>query len=111
MPLELRRLKFTRSGGFAGLVTGCHLHMDTLPPAERTQLAQLVDAAKLMTARVASTAPTRSDEYQIDLEIEASGGTSKRQLSETRLTPNQRLLIEFLKKRSTPQPLVTKNQV
>lgn len=66
----MRRVRFRQSGGFAGLVRGCEVAAEDLPPAERRALERYVAARS-------SPAPGDArarDLVTYELEIETDAG-------------------------------------
>ena len=67
--MEIRKIRFRLSGGFAGLVRGTELDGSDLSGAERTALARAVKASK------SGTSPQARDMQIYELEVVTDKGT------------------------------------
>ncbi len=67
--MEIRKIRFRLSGGFAGLVRGTELNGSDLSGAERAALARAVKAAK------SETSPEARDVQLYELEVVTDEGT------------------------------------
>jgi len=94
------KVSFRQSGGFAGLIRGCELDSAELPDKEAAELNQLLRQPPAEPRR--STAAAR-DLTHYELSVETPRGT-RTQSWDDLSAPDAAALIEFLRRRSTPQP-------
>ncbi len=98
------RIRFRQTGGFAGLARGCDLDAAALPPAEATELARLLAAARLDAVKPA--AARGADRRQYDLVVERAGAPALAIcFDDGALTDELAALVAFLRRRSKPVPL------
>jgi hypothetical protein len=96
------RISFTHSGGFAGLVRGCHIDTTTLPPDDRRTLESLVEASRISGEHEALSGEGR-DLRQYEIVIEHVGGAARLCCDERSLPESVRPLVADLMERSSPQ--------
>jgi hypothetical protein len=96
------RISFTQSGGFAGLVRGCHIDTATLPPDDRRTLELLVEASRISGEHEALSGAGR-DLRQYEIVIEHVGGAARLCCDERSLPESVRPLVADLMERSSPQ--------
>jgi hypothetical protein len=98
------KIKFTQSGGFAGLVRGCELSAADLSSRDRQELERLCAAAKL--DRVKPTPAKGADRQYYEVTIEqGDGAIVDAKFDDSALTDAMVPLITFLRARSKPMPL------
>jgi hypothetical protein len=95
------RISYTQSGGFAGLVRGCHIDTATLPEPERREVESLVAACGL-TGRCEAATPSARDLRRHDLSIERDGDVARLCCDDHCLPEAARPLIAFLADRARP---------
>ncbi|HKN34216.1 MAG TPA: protealysin inhibitor emfourin [Terriglobales bacterium] len=65
-------IAFQRTGGFAGMRTGCEINTENLSPEEATQVAAWVDAANFFSLPEVSRSGG-ADQFQYKISIEKDG--------------------------------------
>jgi hypothetical protein len=95
-------VRFTQSGGFAGLVKGCEIDTTTLSPANAKELEQLVKAAAISASgEFLSRSGRDLQQYEITIE---DGGRKTSVIFDDQTAPQSaKPLIGYLKKCSKPQ--------
>ncbi len=95
------RVTFRESGGFAGLVRGCDLDTEKMPPGEAVKLRALVEKCDLNQGGVLAESARDALVYEVTVE---SGGTRRKLLfDDLSIPPSAGPLVEYLVERSTPQ--------
>lgn len=95
------RVSFEQSGGFAGLLKGCVLDADELPPDVAAELRRLVAASGLETSSEVTSRGTR-DRRQLAITIDR-GGERVAIVCDDGCTPEgARPLVAFLAARAKP---------
>jgi hypothetical protein len=89
------KIRFARSGGFAGLTTRLELNPARLPSQERAEIEKLIHDSRFFDLR-AQPAPTAPDAFQYDLEIEDEGKSHHLIVGETAVPASLRPLIDKL---------------
>ena len=74
---EVMKIRFERSGGFAGMMTSVDVDADSLPDAERQALATLVSNAGFfaLPSKVVDSAAAGADRFNYRITIESDGRT------------------------------------
>ena len=74
---EVMKIRFERSGGFAGMMTKVDIDGDSLPDAERQALATLVSDAGFFAhpSKVVDSSVTGADRFNYRITIESDGRT------------------------------------
>jgi hypothetical protein len=89
------RIVFRQSGGVAGLIRGCELESDELPPDQRRRLQQLVDACDLASLE-GGRSPSARDAMTYQLRIEQPKGSVSVRFDESALPADCERLVDFL---------------
>ena len=96
------KVRFTQSGGFAGLVKGCEIDTTTLSPANAKELEQLVKAAAISASGEFLSRSGR-DLQQYEITIEDGGRKTSVIFDDQTVPQSAKPLIGYLKKCSKPQ--------
>ena len=74
---EVMKIKFERSGGFAGMITRVNIDADSLPDAERQALTTLVENAGFfaLPATITDSTSSGADRFNYRITIESDGRT------------------------------------
>lgn len=96
------RISFTQSGGFAGLVRGCHIDTATLPPDDRRRLESLVESS-CISGEHEALSHTGRDLRQYEIVIEHVGGAARLCCDERSLPAPARPLVAALVEQSSPR--------
>jgi hypothetical protein len=94
------RLSFRQSGGFAGLILGCDLDTEKLPPAEAAELLRLVEQAALDKIGAKTSAKGR-DLMNYEIVVVDKGRTKKATFDDMTIPPNVQPLVDFLSRRAS----------
>lgn len=97
--MELRRLWFRQSGGFAGLVRGCEVAADDLDAADRRLLEHYL---RTTPDHPVSSGPTVHDGVVFELKVECDDQTRQLAFSELSLPEELESLVAWLQQRSRP---------
>jgi hypothetical protein len=97
----MRRVSFTQSGGFVGVVRSCRIEVALLAAEERTSLEQLV-AASGLEASCECLSENCRDGRTYEIVIEHETKVVRAVFDETSLPEAARPLVSFLKARATP---------
>ena len=100
--MEIRKIRFRQSGGFAGLVRGCEVAPEDLAAAERRALDSHA-RAKGAGATPAST-PGARDLVVYEIELTTDAGERRIEFDEMSVPEDLGALVERLVKRSRPMP-------
>ena len=103
--MTARRIRFRQTGGFAGLVRGCDLDLDSLAPKQRAEVDRLISASGLANAPAAKPKSKGRDLMQYEITIESASGTTRADLTDLDLDDKAEPLVAFLQKRAGPMPL------
>lgn len=97
--MEIVRIRFRQSGGFAGLVRGCEITGKQLTAAEQRALARHLASPKGGAADRSSGA---RDLLNYELEVQTDAGTTRLQFDEAGAPDDLAALIERLQSLSAP---------
>ena len=104
--MNVKRIRFRLSGGFAGVVRGADIKLADLPEAERARLEALIQASGLdapsRSARSARATAAR-DMEEIEIEVERGDAVARHSFAELDLPEKVAPLVEWLKKKARPQ--------
>jgi emfourin len=97
------KVRFSQSGGFAGLMKGCEIDTAALPPESARELEQLVQASAIPQSGEFLSESSR-DLHQYEITID--DGASKRSVTfdDQSVPPSAKPLVGYLKKLSKPEP-------
>jgi hypothetical protein len=98
------KVRYRQSGGFAGLVMGCDLDTEKMPPEEAGELTRLVKQAQI--ERVGTKQSSRGRDlssYSISV-AEGSRVTTAR-FDDMTVPAHAQPLLDFLKSRAKARPL------
>ena len=95
------KVRFRRSGGFAGLVRGAELDTAALPGPEAAELERLVAAASLATVKRAAARGADRQQYEIVVEREDAPRIEAR-FDDSALSDELAALVAFLNARAKP---------
>ena len=92
-------IKYTQSGGFAGLRRQCLLDTDAMPADEVSIVGQLIESTGIMrqTSQLSSRA---CDACKYSIAVEDAGTSHLVEFDDTTIPHAMRPLIEFLHERS-----------
>src|SRR5687767_12999960 len=96
------KIRFTSSGGFAGLIRGVDIDTDDLPSKERARLHRMV--AALEAASVERSRSAR-DLGAYELEIHADEGSRTFAFDDSNVPSGAQPLVDYLQARSQPRKL------
>jgi hypothetical protein len=95
------KLRFTQSGGFAGLIRQCTIDTETMKPDEAAALEGLVRQASLSASRQALSRSARDlEEYEIAIDRDGKSVTVV--LDQSTLPAEAKPLVAYLKKSTRP---------
>jgi hypothetical protein len=97
--VELRRIRFRQSGGFAGLVRGCEVAADALEAADRRALERYL---RTTPDQPASAGPTVHDGVVFEISVECDDQTRHLAFSELSLPEELEALVAWLQRGSRP---------
>jgi hypothetical protein len=95
------KVRFRRSGGFAGLVRGAELDTAALPGPEAAELERLVAAAPLASVKRAAVRGADRQQYEIAVEREGAPRIEAR-FDDSALSDDLAALVAFLNARAKP---------
>ncbi len=98
------KLKFFKSGGFAGLNFGCDLDTEKLSRAEADELIQLVKRAALAKSSSRRRSAAR-DLMNYEILIEDGGKKTRAVFVDMSVPETVQELLDFLNRRSKAMPL------
>jgi hypothetical protein len=98
------KLSFRHSGGFGGLILGCELDTEKLPPAEAETLVRLVRQASLDTVGVRAN-PQGRDLVNYEIVVEDDDRSIKASFDDLTMPVSVRALMDFLNRRAGPMAL------
>jgi len=98
--MEIRKVRFRQSGGFAGLVRGCDVEAKTLDAADLRALEQHAQGAPGGTAP--ARAPAARDAVTYQIAIETATGTKELDFDELNVPPGLAPLLARLSKQCRP---------
>jgi|SRR5215470_6862908 len=96
------KVRFQQSGGFAGLLKGCEIDTDKLPPESAKEVHDLVQSSAI-SGSGEHLSDSGRDLKQYELTID--DGTSKKSVvfDDESIPPSARPLIGYLKKCAKPE--------
>jgi Emfourin len=97
-------VRFSQSGGWAGLLKGCELDTKTLPPEKAEKLRQLVEASAIPASGEFLSDSSR-DLQQYEITIEDGASKTSVVFDDESIPQSAKPLIGFLKKCSKPNAL------
>jgi len=97
----MRRVSFTQSGGFVGVVRSCRIEVAALAAEERASLEQLVAASGLEASCECLSEQCR-DGRTYEIVIEHETRVVRAVFDDASLPAAARPLVSFLKARATP---------
>ena len=103
--MTARKIRFRQTGGFAGLVRGCDLNVESLDPKQRAEVDRLVTASGLATGAVTRPASRGRDLTQFEITIESVSGSTHSNLTDLDLDDKIEPLVAFLQRHAGPVPL------
>ncbi len=89
------KIRFTRSGGFAGLVQRCDVDLDDLPEPDRAELLGLVERADFFALPAERRSP-HPDAFQYTIAVEDGARQREIRVDERGAPENVRPLIAHL---------------
>ena len=95
------KIQFRQSGGYAGLMMGCEINTDFLPPEEAARLESLVKQSSILQAKSVSMSQAR-DLLNYELTIETSEGVHKVSFDDMSLPRSIEPLLDYLQERVEP---------
>ncbi|BAY09923.1 protealysin inhibitor emfourin [Calothrix sp. NIES-2098] len=98
------KVKFSQSGGYAGLIRGCELDTDSLPADEAAKLKSLVEQSGILHAQSKST-PQARDLLNYKITIETNEGAPTVSFDDLSLPENAQPLLKYLQGCAKPMPL------
>ena len=99
------RIRYVKSGGFAGLIRGCTIDAAALAPAVAAVMKRLVKAALASgvgVAKAKAKTPGVADVPVHQLTIETDAGTVHLSFDDLALPKSLKPLVAFLTRRSKP---------
>jgi hypothetical protein len=91
------RIRFERTGGFAGLQLSGEVDSEKLSAAQAKEFKRLVEGARLFDqSRTPGPAPQTPDQFQYDLTIEDDDRAHTIQTTDTGASDELRALIDWL---------------
>ena len=97
------KVRFTQSGGYAGLIKGYEVDAKELPAEEAEALHRLVEDSS-MPEPGQYLSDTGRDLQQYEITIERGGKETSLVFDDETLPHSAKPLVGYLKKRSKPQP-------
>ena len=98
------KLRFSQSGGFAGLLLGCDLDTDKLSPGEAAELIRLVEGAELEKPGPARSSRGR-DLVNYEIVVEAEGKRMRAVFDDMSVPKSVEALLEFLSHHAKAMPV------
>jgi hypothetical protein len=98
------KVRYRQTGGFAGVVLGCELDTEKLPPREAEELERLVKQAELEKAGVKKSSRGR-DLTNYEINVDHNRRTTKASFDDMTAPAHVQALLDFLKSRATARPL------
>jgi hypothetical protein len=96
--MEIRKVRFQQSGGFAGLVRGCDVEAASLDASALRALEQQAEAG----SRGASRSPAARDTLTYAITIETEAGTKTLEFDELNVPAGLASLVAHLSKQCRP---------
>jgi hypothetical protein len=94
------KVSYRQSGGFAGLILGCDLDTEKLPPAEAAELLRLVEQAALDKIGAKTSAKGR-DLMNYEIVVVDKGHATKATFDDMTIPANVQALVDFLSRRAS----------
>lgn len=95
---------FRQSGGYAGLIRGCELDTDSLPPDEAATLQSLVVQSGILQAG-SGRAPDARDLLNYEITVTTDEGVHHVTFDDMTMPEAVAPLLEYLQEKAKPQPL------
>jgi hypothetical protein len=95
------QVTFRQSGGFGGLLRGCDLDTEKMPPGEAAKVRALVE--KFDLGEGASLTERARDALVYEITLERGGARRKLLFDELSMPPSAVPLVEYLVERSSPR--------
>ena len=96
------RVRFQQSGGYAGLIRGCELDTESLPPEEARVLRSLVNKSNIKGSKRYITRDAR-DLRTYSITIEKDQESNSISFDDMSVPKEVRELLGFLESRAKPQ--------
>ena len=100
--MDIKKIRFLQSGGFAGLVRACEVPGEDLAPDHRKALERL---ARATAAGPAAESSAVRDALAYKIEIETDAGAKRLEFDETNVPEELAALVEELAAKARPVPL------
>ena len=97
--MEIKKIQFRQSGGFAGLVKGSETAADEISPAQRRALERLARGTRAASPAGASRA---RDLVMYELELDTDAGKVRLEFDEASVPDGLAPLVDELAKRARP---------
>jgi hypothetical protein len=98
------KVKFSQSGGYAGLRRGCELDTNSLPADQAAKLQSLVEQSGILEAK-SGHAPHARDLFNYDITVETTQGDRTVSFDDLSLPEGVEPLLEYLQSCAKPLPL------
>lgn len=95
------KVKFSQSGGFAGLSRGCDLDTDSLPSDEAATLQSLVQESGILQAK-SGRSPNARDLFNYEITVETSQGVHNVSFDDLSMPEGVEPLLEYLQNQAKP---------
>ena len=98
--MYINKIKFERTGGFAGIRLKADVEMEELPDDLKYEIIDLLDEADFddLAKKMTDETATMPDEFTYSIEVEARKGEYKISASESSLPGDLQPLIEILER-------------
>jgi len=95
---EVMKIRFERSGGFAGMTTSIDVDVDSLPDADRQTLVTLVSDAGFfaLPAKTVDSSSPGADRFNYRITIESDGRTHTVETTDGAAPPSLVPLLDWL---------------
>lgn len=97
------KIKFRKSGGYAGLISGCEIDTNSLPPDQAQELDSLVKRSGILSAGSARSEAGR-DLGNYHITVTTDEGTHQVSFDDMTAPESARALLEYLMEHSGPRP-------
>jgi hypothetical protein len=94
------KVSFRQSGGFGGLILGCELDTEKLPPAEAEEILRLMRESALDNIGTKSSVKG-ADLMTYEIMVADKGRTTKAAFDDMTMPANVRALVDFLSRRAS----------
>ena len=95
------KIKFRQSGGYAGLIMGCELDTDLLPPKKATKLQSLVEQSDILQTKSTHSENT-ADLINYEITIETKAAKHQVRFDDLTLPENVLPLLDYLQTQAKP---------